>query len=105
MLNLTRLHLGIAHESQFQGLGITCQGEYGSPLSGLWHEPGKSGAGPEGSIGYRSEAANRGGPTRLSWVGLDLLLLLLLHRGRPAGGGKVLFVLMCQSQPRLRHVD
>ena len=22
MLNLTRLHLGIAHESQFQGLGI-----------------------------------------------------------------------------------
>jgi len=23
MLNLTRLHLGIAHESQFQGLGIT----------------------------------------------------------------------------------
>jgi hypothetical protein len=22
-LNLTRLHLGIAHESQFQGLGIT----------------------------------------------------------------------------------
>src|SRR5262249_53703179 len=24
MLNLTRLHLGIAHESQFQGLGITC---------------------------------------------------------------------------------
>ena len=25
MLNLTRLHLGIAHESQFQGLGITAQ--------------------------------------------------------------------------------
>jgi len=23
MLNLTRLHLGIAHESQFQGLGIS----------------------------------------------------------------------------------
>jgi hypothetical protein len=23
MLNLTRLHLGIAHESQFQGFGIT----------------------------------------------------------------------------------
>ena len=27
MLNLTRLHLGIAHESQFQGLGIICQRE------------------------------------------------------------------------------
>jgi hypothetical protein len=40
----------------------------------------------------------------LVFLGLDLLLLL--HRGRPAaGGGKVLFVLMCQSQPRLRHVD
>ena len=25
MLNLTRLHLGIAHESQFQGLGIRPQ--------------------------------------------------------------------------------
>src|SRR5258707_14331142 len=25
MLNLTRLHLGIAHESQFQGLGIRSQ--------------------------------------------------------------------------------
>src|SRR5262245_57800694 len=25
MLNLTRLHLGIAHESQFQGLGIRCR--------------------------------------------------------------------------------
>jgi len=27
MLNLTRLHLGIAHESQFQGLGITAQSQ------------------------------------------------------------------------------
>ena len=26
MLNLTRLHLGIAHESQFQGLGISLLG-------------------------------------------------------------------------------
>jgi hypothetical protein len=26
MLNLTRLHLGIAHESQFQGLGIRAVG-------------------------------------------------------------------------------
>jgi hypothetical protein len=25
MLNLTRLHLGIAHESQFQGLGISAR--------------------------------------------------------------------------------
>src|SRR5262249_20133441 len=36
MLNLTRLHLGIAHESQFQGLGISarsCSGCYG-PTSG-----------------------------------------------------------------------
>jgi hypothetical protein len=33
MLNLTRLHLGIAHESQFQGLGIT-QGC--SEISALW---------------------------------------------------------------------
>src|SRR5258706_11155890 len=41
----------------------------------------------------------------LVFLGLDLLLLLLLHRGRPAGGGKVLFVLMFQAQPRLRHVD
>jgi len=29
MLNLTRLHLGIAHESQFQGLGINGLGVAG----------------------------------------------------------------------------
>jgi hypothetical protein len=29
MLNLTRLHLGIAHESQFQGLGISPPYELG----------------------------------------------------------------------------
>src|SRR5262245_51577166 len=35
MLNLTRLHLGIAHESQFQGLGITCLLEQTVQCSGL----------------------------------------------------------------------
>jgi len=31
MLNLTRLHLGIAHESQFQGLGIRFPPNYHVP--------------------------------------------------------------------------
>jgi len=57
---------------------------------------------PEGSIGKARPPTEA---VLLVFLGLDLLLLLLLHRGRPAGGGKVLFVLMCQSQPRLRHVD
>jgi hypothetical protein len=42
MLNLTRLHLGIAHESQFQGLGISqdiltrpYQAHFGFFLAGL----------------------------------------------------------------------
>jgi hydrogenase/urease accessory protein HupE len=35
MLNLTRLHLGIAHESQFQGLGITPYGRWVARVAGV----------------------------------------------------------------------
>src|SRR5262245_20427891 len=44
MLNLTRLHLGIAHESQFQGLGIrprTPSFVVGTACVGASHGPGR----------------------------------------------------------------
>src|SRR5262249_10367457 len=44
MLNLTRLHLGIAHESQFQGLGIRHCGNVRGNC------PGQSGFAPENWI-------------------------------------------------------
>jgi len=38
-LNLTRLHLGIAHESQFQGLGIRLTSASGLTCGVRWFSP------------------------------------------------------------------
>src|SRR5215813_11539020 len=60
MLNLTRLHLGIAHESQFQGLGISIATngtgsirQFVSKATGLKLPSGLLAISPLGGVAYR----------------------------------------------------